>query len=161
MNPENAIMEQLRKKIVDIKVNEMGCYTETFNIVSVISKTLADVPEIIREKLSSIYKKPSQRYNMTLPQLEQLWFKYKEDPNLNIKSKKKIDIYDVKDILDRTRRDLLFILIMLENPKKDYNIQLEQNNTEAGKPSSSLPENEKGFNKVSDKGNTKRENLAF
>lgn len=121
-----SLREQLRKKIVDMKPDGIGFYTDTYNIVAVLVRLTPDAPEKIMEKMRTLYERPSTDYGISLSQLEDLYFKYKGDFNLKIKTKPRLDLHDMKAILDRARRDMLFYLALLEEPKSNYNILLEE-----------------------------------
>lgn len=120
--------EQLRKKVVDMKTDGAGFYTETYNIVTVLLRlnTDADFPEEVFERMALLYNKPSKAYGLSLAQLEDLYFKYKGDFSLKIKTTPRIGLHEVKSILDRARRDLLFYLALLEAPKSNYGILLKE-----------------------------------
>lgn len=118
--------ELLRKKIVDMKPDSVGFYTETYNIVTVLMRLSLDPPERVVDRLRVLYSKPDKAYGLSLAQLEDLYFKFKGDFSLKIKTSPKIGLHEMKAILDRSRRDMLFYLAILESPKSNYNILLEE-----------------------------------
>ena len=124
-----SFKEMIRKKILDLKSDVKGFYTETYNLVSVIvSLSLTEAsPELdlIVDRMRIIYKCPNNKFKLTLPHLESLYFKFQDDPNLKIKGLR-LDIYDIKMILDKARRDMLFYLALVEDRPKNYNIILEK-----------------------------------
>ncbi|HUV71411.1 MAG TPA: hypothetical protein VMW25_00235 [Clostridia bacterium] len=118
---------QLRKKVLDLKPEIEGSYTELYNLVSVLMKLNPEVlpletDRILQKRMELIYSFPDRKRRMSLPQLEQLFFRYKNDPNLRIRSRTKTDLNDVKKSLDKTRQDLLFFLGIIEDRPKDYSI---------------------------------------
>ena len=115
----------LRQRILEMKSIDQGFYTETYNIVNVLSRLSPDAPPQIKKRLAIMYRKPSDDHDMSLAQLEQLYFVYRDDPNLQIKARTKIDQYDIKRVLDKVRRDLLFFLALLEENPKSYDISEE------------------------------------
>jgi len=132
---QNSLRDQLRKKIIDMKPDTAGFYTETYNIVSVLVRLTPNSPQIVSERMMHMYNRPDKTLGFSLAQLEDLYFRYKGDFTLKIKTKPKADLYDMKRILDRTRRDLLFYLALVEEPKSSFSILLEKvkkNNTDAG-----------------------------
>lgn len=125
---EETFRELMRKRVLELKSTDQNFYTETYNIVRVLSRLDTSDSEIsgtIREELALLYRKPSKKYLMSLAKMENLYMKFKDDPNLKIRARKKMDIYDIKDVLDRSRRDLLFFLALLEEAPKDYSIKGE------------------------------------
>ena len=120
-----TLKEMLRKKIVEMKQTDTGFYTETYNLVSVLVKLTPNVDDLITDKLPELSRNPKGK-NVSLSQLERLYFRFKEDPNLKIRSKIKLDMDDIKDILDYTRRTLLFFLAFVEEERSDYGILREQ-----------------------------------
>jgi hypothetical protein len=123
---DETFKEVLRKKVMDLKADSKGFYSETYNIVSVLSSLNPDTPEIIRERLYSLYKQPSEKYGFNLPQAERLYYSYQDDPNFKARGKVVFDMDDLKVVLDRVRRDLLFYLALIEDKPKNYNIMLEK-----------------------------------
>ena len=122
--------EQIRKKVLDMKTDFTGFYTETYNLVAVLLRLNIDVElDPVRDKMIMVYRQPSPKYNFGLPHLEAMYFKFKEEPNLKIRGSY-IDFNEIKTILDKTRRDLLFYLALIEDKPKDYGIILEQNTKE-------------------------------
>lgn len=126
---EETLKQQLRKKILDLKADSGGFYTELYNLVAVMIKLNpdafnAEISALLEKKLLQLYNCPSSMHRMALPQLEQLYFVYKNDPNVRIRARAKIDLCDVKKILDKVRRDLLFYLALVEDRPKDYDIVL-------------------------------------
>jgi len=119
---EQLFKEMLRKKVLELKITEPGFYSETYNLVCVLTQLSPDAPELIHRKIETLASKPSSKHKISLWQMERLYFKYKDDPNLRIRSKIKMNIDDLKESLDRVRRELLFFLAFLEEGKKDYNI---------------------------------------
>lgn len=122
---------QLRKKILDLKSDSAGFYTELYNLVEVMVRLNPDafekpIVEKLERKMLSIYAKPDSRYPIGLAQLEKMYFTYKDDPNLRIRSKTKVDMNDIKRVLDTVRRDLLFYLALVEDRPKNYDIVIEQ-----------------------------------
>lgn len=123
---EESFKKLVRKKILDLKSDFSGFYTETYNLVAVMLKLNPDDKlEPVRNKMLVMYKKPSHDFKLTLPQLETIYFRHKENPNLRIRGVN-IDLMDVKTILDKARRDLLFYLALIEDRPKDYGIVLEK-----------------------------------
>lgn len=128
---EETFKAQLRKKVLDLKIETQGFYTELYNLVAVMIRLNPDAfnkgtADLLDRKMHQIYHAPSSKYLIGLPQFEQLLFTHKDDPNVKIRSKIKIDMSDVKTILDKVRRDLLFYLALVEDRPKDYNIVLEK-----------------------------------
>lgn len=120
--PETPFKEMLRKKVMELKMTEAGFYSETYNLVCVLTKLSPDAPALIQKRILTLAKMPSKKYNMSLWQMERLYFKYKDDPNLRIRSKTKMNIDDLKESLDGARIELLFFLAFLEQDKKNYKI---------------------------------------
>ena len=123
---DESFKQQLRKKIIELKADSFGFYTETFNLVSVMIRLSTDTPAIVSEKMSLLYRQPSPKFRLNLPQLEELHAKFKLDSSLRTRGKIRIDSNDVKRILDKVRRDILFYLAVVEDRPKDYNIVLEK-----------------------------------
>ena len=107
--PDDSFKQQLRKKVIELKADSAGFYTETYNLVSVMIRLSSDAPELVRERMSFLYKQPSRHYKLSLPQLETIYFRYKDELSLKIKGGLNITHNDVKIVLDRVRRDCLFI----------------------------------------------------
>lgn len=123
---EESFRKQMRKKVLDIKTDFSGFYTETYNLVSVLLRLNPDDKlEPVRDKMIMLYRQPSSRHKLNLPQLELLFFKFKDESNVKIRGAY-ITINDVKTILDKVRRDLLFYLALIEDRPKDYGIILEK-----------------------------------
>jgi len=121
-----SFKDLMRKKILDLKTDNKSFYTETFNLVTVILRLNTDEKlEPVRRKMIMIYRKPSEDYGFSLPHLEKLYFKFLADPNMKTKGVV-ITEQDIKKILDKARRDLLFYLALIEDRPKDYGIVLEQ-----------------------------------
>lgn len=128
---EETFRQQLRKKILDMKTDAPDFYTETFNLVDVMIKLnpdafKAETTELLNKKLAKIYSQPSPNYQLTLSQFEQNYFRHKNDPNLRFRSKNKIDLTDIKHILDKVRRDLLFYLALVEDRPSNFDIVLKE-----------------------------------
>lgn len=123
---EESFKRQMRKKVLDLKTDFTGFYTETYNLVAVLLKLNPDDKlEPVRNKMLMLYRKPSSVHKLSLPQLELLWFKFKDESNVNIRGAY-LDLNEVKTILDKVRRDLLFYLALIEDRPKDYGIVLEK-----------------------------------
>ncbi len=123
---EESFRKQMRKKVLDIKTDFAGFYTETYNLVSVLLRLNPDDKlEPVRDKMMMLYRQPSSKHKLNLPQLELLFFKFKDESNVKIRGAY-ITINDVKTILDKVRRDLLFYLALIEDRPKDYGIILEK-----------------------------------
>lgn len=123
---EETLRQQLRKKVIDMKPEAQGFYTETYNIVSVLVRLTPKAPAEIHDRIERIYLHPSPKYQFSLSRLEDIYYKYRGDLALKIRSAPKIDLYDIKEILDKVRRNMLFYLALLDEPTKDYNIILEE-----------------------------------
>lgn len=128
--PDESFKQQLKKKVLELKSDSFGFYTETYNLVSVMNRLSIDAPPVINERMSMLYRHPSEKFKLNLPQLEELYAKFKLEPNLRTRGKIKLDVNDVKRTLDRVRRDLLFYLAVIEDKPKDYNIILEKEEVE-------------------------------
>lgn len=119
----------LRKRVIELKTDMPGFYTETFNIVSTLVRLTpaseSRVIELVQERIGSLYTRPSLRYPMTLSQFEDLYWKYKGDSTFKARGMRNLDIYEIKRVLDKIRRDLLFYLALLDEPVKSYDIMLE------------------------------------
>ena len=123
--------EQLRKKVLDLKPEAVGFYSELFNLVAVMIKLNPDAftdttASLLSRKMRQIYQTPMREMPVILPELEKLYFSYNSDPHVRIRSKLKISMADVKIALDRVRQDLLFFLALVEDRPKDYDIVLEK-----------------------------------
>lgn len=126
---EESLKAQLRKKILDLKPDYTGFYTELYNLVSVMIKLnpdafADDTTKLLAQKMKDLYKNPNKQLGLSLPQLERLYFTMKDDPHVKLKSRKRVDMDDVKEALDKARRDLLFYLALVEDRPKDYDIVL-------------------------------------
>ena len=124
---DDTFRQQIRKKILDMKSDAQDFYTETYNMVQVLIRLNPDAfkPEtltLLNEKLEIVYTKPSPKYTMSLSQLEQSYFRHRADPNVRFRSKIRIDITDMKQILDKVRRDLLFYLALVEDRPSNFDI---------------------------------------
>jgi len=123
---EESFKKLMRKKVLDLKTDFPGFYTETYNLVAVLLKLNPDDKlEPVRNKMLMLYRKPSSVHKLSLPQLELLFYRFREEPNVNIRGTY-LDLNEVKTILDRVRRDLLFYLALIEDRPKDYGIVLEK-----------------------------------
>lgn len=119
----------MRKRVIELKTDMPGFYTETYNIVSTLVRLTpaADKTiELIQEKIGWLYKQPSHKHKLTLAQFEDLYWRYKGDPTFKIRGLLKLDIYEIKRVLDKVRRDLLFYLALLEEPTKNYDIVVRE-----------------------------------
>jgi len=124
---EESFRNSMRKKVLDLKADKAGFYTETYNLVAVLLKLNPDQKlEPVRNKMLMLYRKPNLKYKFTLPHLERLFYRFNDDPNVLIRGAY-IDMNDIKMILDKVRRDLLFYLALIEDRPKDYGIVLENN----------------------------------
>lgn len=132
---QESLRDLLRKKVLDMKADTACFYTETYNIVAVLLRLSPEAPQIINDRIRVMYDRPSAKYHMPLPQLEDLYAKFKGDFSVKIKTRPEMHFHDVKTVLDRVRRDLLFYLVLLEEPKGNYNIildKIQKNDTDAG-----------------------------
>lgn len=128
--PDDTFRQQLRKKILDLKTDAQDCYTETYNLVQVMIRLnpnafTTETAKLLDDKLIKIYTKPSPKYNLSLSQLEQSYFRHRTDPSVRFRSKIRIDITDMKQILDKVRRDLLFYLALVEDRPSNFDIVLK------------------------------------
>lgn len=122
----------IRKRILEMKTDAPNFYTETYNLVSVILKLSPDPDlEMIRDSMIVLYRKPSEETDMSLPQLESLHRRFKDDFNLKIRGLN-FDIYKIKGILDKVRRSLLFYFAIIEDKPKNYDIILEKQTKTSG-----------------------------
>lgn len=121
------IQLMLRKRVVELKTDMPGFYTESYNIVSTLVRLSpvkdSQAIEVVQERIGSLYTKPSSKYMLTLAQFEDLYWKYRGDSTFKIKGVQ-LDIYGIKRVLDKVRRDLLFYLALLDEPTRNYNIVL-------------------------------------
>jgi len=127
---DDTFRQQIRKKILDMKSDAQDFYTETYNLIEVLIRLNPDAfkPEtwqLLKDKIATIYAKPSPKYAMTLSQLEQSYFRHRADPNVRFRSKTRIDITDMKQILDKVRRDLIFYLALVEDRPSNFDIVLK------------------------------------
>lgn len=120
----------LRKRVVELKTDMMGFYTESYNIVSTLVRLVpakdSQAIELVQDRIGLLYSKPSSKYGMTLAQFEDLYWKFKGDSTFKIRGLQDLDIYGIKRVLDKVRRDLLFYLALLDEPVKNYDIVLEK-----------------------------------
>jgi len=128
--PDDTFRQQMRKKVLEMKSDAQDFYTETYNLVEVMIRLNPDAfkPDtrlLLSNKLNTIYAKPSPKYAMSLSQLEQSYFRHRSDPNVRFRSKTRIDITDMKQILDKVRRDLLFYLALVEDRPSNFDIVLK------------------------------------
>ena len=140
--PTEPIQSMMRKKVLELKTDMPGFYTETYNIVSTLIRLIpadSELIDLIQEKIGFLYTRPSTKYNMSLAHFEDLYTKYKGDSTFKVK-KSTLDIYEIKRVLDRVRRDLLFYLAVVESPAKSYDIKVgeilpKEIDTDAAPPS--------------------------
>lgn len=123
---KESIQQMMRKKVLELKTDMPGFYTETYNLVSTLIRlTPADseLVELVQEKIGWLYSAPSIKNKMSLAHFEDLYMKYKGDSTFKVR-KSKLDIYEIKRVLDKVRRDLLFYLAVIEAPAKNYDIEI-------------------------------------
>lgn len=128
---DETFRQQLRKKIIDLKPEIEGFYTESYNLVEVMLRLNPgaldeQTMQKLGLKMDKLYNMPGERHKVNLAQLERLYFRFKEDPNVKLKSREKMDMTDVKTILDKVRRDLLFYLALVEDRPSNYDIVLRK-----------------------------------
>lgn len=128
---EETFRQQMRKKIMDMKPIDQDFYTETYNITSTLIKLNPDAFEketaqLLENKLETIYNKPSPNSGLTLSQLEKLHYNHRADPSFRFRRKSDIDLTDIKTILDKIRRDLLYFLALVEDRPNNYGIVLKE-----------------------------------
>lgn len=128
---EETFRQLLRKKIVDMKPGEQDFYTETYNLVSTLIKLNPDAFEketarLLDNKLETMYTKPGVNSGLTLSQMEKLYQDHKLDPSFRFRRKSDLDLTDIKTILDKVRRDLLFFLALVEDRPNNYGIVLKE-----------------------------------
>jgi len=124
---KETIQSMMRRKVLELKTDMPGFYTETYNLVSTLIRlTPADTElvDLVQEKISWLYSRPSHKHKMSLAHFEDLYMKYKGDTTFKVRKNKKLDIYEIKRVLDKVRRDLLFYLAIVESPTKNYDIQV-------------------------------------
>ena len=118
------LQAMMRKRVIDLKTDMPGFYTETYNIVSTLVRLTPpdnSLVELVQEKIGWIYSQPSAKHKMSLAHFEDLYWKYKGDPTFKVRHSK-LDIYEIKRVLDKVRRDLLFYLAVIESPEQNYGI---------------------------------------
>lgn len=128
---EETFRQMLRKKIVDMKPGEQDFYTETYNLVSTLIKLNPDafekeIAQLLDNKLETMYTKPGPNSGLTLSQMEKLYQDHKLDPSFRFRRKSDLDLTDIKTILDKVRRDLLFFLALVEDRPNNYGIVLKE-----------------------------------
>jgi len=125
---KESIQQLLRKRVIELKTDMPGFYTESYNIVSTLVRLTpakeSRAIELVQERIGSLYMHPSLRYPMTLSQFEDLYWKFKGDSTFKARGMRNLDIYEIKRALDKIRRDLLFYLALLDEPIRDYDIVL-------------------------------------
>ena len=128
---KETIQSMLRKKVIELKTDMPGFYTETYNIISTLIRLTpaeSELVNLVQEKISFLYSKPSVKHKMSLAHFEDLYMKYKGDSTFKVRKNKHLDIYEIKRVLDKIRRDLLFYLAIVESPAKNYNINSNYHN---------------------------------
>ena len=122
---DGEFRQQVRHKILEMKHDNLRFWTETYNLVNVLLRLNPD-PELdpIRDKMIGLYRKPNKKYPLKLSQLEDLYNRHKDDPNLKLRGVA-IDLDDIQDVLDKARQDLLFYLALIEEKPNDYSILLD------------------------------------
>lgn len=120
-----------------MKSDQQDFYTETYNLVYTLIRLNPDAftdetNKLLSMKLSQIYSKPSKKHRLTLSQIEKNFFDYRADLNVRFRSREKIDITDMKHILDRVRQDLLFYLALVEDRPNNFDIVLKKSVKENG-----------------------------
>ena len=124
-----TIQAMMRKKVIELKTDMPGFYTETYNLVSTLIRLTpaeTELIDLVQEKISWLYSKPSYKYKMSLAHFEDLYMRYKGDSTFKVRKNKKLDIYEIKRVLDKVRRDLLFYLAIIESPTKNYDIKVAE-----------------------------------
>jgi len=124
---DDTFRQQIRKKVLDMKSDQSDFYTETYNLVHTLIRLNPDAftPEtnkLLQDKLSEMYSKPNKKHKMTLSQIEKSYFAHKTDPNIRFRSREKIDLIDMKHILDKVRQDMLFYLALVEDRPNNFDI---------------------------------------
>ena len=123
--PDDTFKAQVRKKILEMKHDNVRFWTETFNLVTVLLRlNPEDELDPIRDRMIVLYRQPDKRFPLKLSQLERLYNRYKDDPNLKLRGIT-IDNDDIQSILDKARQDLLFYLALIEDKPRDYGILLK------------------------------------
>jgi len=132
---DDSFRQQIRKKVLDMKSDQQDFYTETYNLVHTLIRLNPDAfeketIELLNKKLSQIYNNPGKKHTLSLSQLEKNYFIHRADPNVRFRSKERIDLIDMKQILDKVRQDLLFYLALVEDRPNNFDIVLKNAVTE-------------------------------
>lgn len=126
---EESFKQQLRKKVLELKPEVKGFYSELYNLVEVMIRLNPDAfnektTDLLNNKMRELYFNPTKKLHMTLPALERLYYNFDDAPLVRIRSKARLSMSEVKPFLDKVRRDLLFYLALVEDRPKDYGIVL-------------------------------------
>jgi hypothetical protein len=119
----------MRKRVIDLKTDMPGFYTETYNLVSTLVRLTPasdETIDLIQQKIGWLYRQPAYNHKFTLAHFEDLYWRFKGDPLFKMRGKEQLDIYEIKRVLDKVRRDLLFYLALLDEPIKNYDIITEK-----------------------------------
>ena len=127
---DETFRQQIRKKVLDMKSDQQDFYTETYNLVHTLIRLNPDAfseetNKLLNTKLKEIYTTPSKKHNLTLSQLEKNYFVHRADPNVRFRSRERIDLIDIKHVLDKVRQDLLFYLALVEDRPNNFDIVLK------------------------------------
>ena len=109
---DETFRQQIRKKVLDMKSDQQDFYTETYNLVHTLIRLNPDAftentNNLLKEKLKELYDNPSKKHKLTLSQLEKSYFTHRADPNIRFRSRNRIDLIDIKHVLDKVRQDTL------------------------------------------------------
>ena len=127
---DDTFRQQIRKKVLDMKSDQLDFYTETYNLVHTLIRLnpdafTEDTNKLLQIKLSTIYNKPSKKHKLSLSQVEKSYYAHKADPNIRFRSRERIDLIDMKHVLDKVRQDLLFYLALVEDRPNNFDIVLK------------------------------------
>ena len=127
---DETFRQQIRKKVLDMKSDQQDFYTETYNLVHTLIRLNPDAftdetNDLLKDKLKELYNNPSKKHKLTLSQLEKSYFTHRTDPNIRFRSRDRIDIIDIKHVLDKVRQDLLFYLALVEDRPSNFDIVLK------------------------------------
>lgn len=134
---DDTFRQQIRKKVLDMKSDQQDFYTETYNLVHTLIRLNPDAfsdetNTLLKKKLFEIYNKPSSKHRLTLTQFEKNYFVHRADPNVRFRSRERIDLTDMKRVLDKVRQDLLFYLALVEDRPNNFDIVLKNAVTNNG-----------------------------
>ncbi len=127
---DETFRQQIRKKVLDMKSDQQDFYTETYNLVHTLIRLnpdafKTDTLKLLNQKLKQIYNNPGKKHKLSLSQLEKNYFIHRADPNIRFRSRERIDLIDIKHVLDKVRRDLLFYLALVEDRPNNFDIVLK------------------------------------